>query len=54
MSIRPTIVSSVVEGEGEGEALPKLVQRIAKEFAVQPLVTPRPMRMPRSKLVSPG
>jgi hypothetical protein len=46
-------IASIVEGDGEVRALPKLLYRIAGELGV-PLLTPKPpMRIPRSKLAAP-
>lgn len=49
-----TTVASVVEGYGEVSALPKLLQRVAKDIGIYSLSTPVPMRVPRSKLVASG
>jgi hypothetical protein len=51
----PTVtIASVVEGEGEVRALPKLLYRIAREADVPDLRVPTPMRVPRGKLTSPA
>lgn len=47
-------IASVVEGEGEVAALPKVLQRIAHELQVWGLRTPKPHRVPRSNLLLPG
>lgn len=49
------VISSVVEGDGEVRALPGLIHRIAmRELPGETLVTPKPVRLPRSKLDVPG
>lgn len=48
-----TIVS-VVEGDGEVRALPKLLYRLAREVGVASLRVPAPMRVPRGKLTTQG
>lgn len=50
----PIVIASVVEGDGEVIALPKLLHRIARELGVYELQTPKPMRVPRSQLVKTG
>lgn len=46
---------SIVEGQGEVEAIPILVRRIAREIEPGLLVqTHPPFRVPRSKLIKPG
>jgi hypothetical protein len=50
----PPTIASIVEGEGEVRALPKLLHRIAAEFGVPNLLTPIPMRVPRGKLTIVG
>ena len=49
----PTI-ASIVEGDGEVPALPKLLHRIAAELGVPSLLTPSPMRFPRTKITIVG
>lgn len=50
----PATIASVVEGEGDNQALPKVLYRISVELKVD-LRTPKlPFRIPRSKLVTPG
>jgi hypothetical protein len=50
----PVKIASVVEGDGDRLALPKLLHRIAADFGIN-LHTPKsPFRVPRSKLVSTG
>jgi hypothetical protein len=49
----PTI-ASIVEGDGEVPALPKLLHRIAAELSVPNLLTPTPMRVPRTKITIVG
>jgi len=46
-------VASIVEGDGEVAALPKLLHRIAGELGVS-LLTPTPQRVPRGKLTMIG
>jgi hypothetical protein len=50
----PVTIASIVEGDGEVRALPKLLHRIAAELGVGGLMTPTPMRVPRGKLTCPG
>jgi hypothetical protein len=50
----PLTVASIVEGDGEVPALPKLLHRIAAELGVPNLLTPTPMRIPRGKLTIGG
>lgn len=50
----PVVIASVVEGEGEVRALPNLLHRIARTLGVYDLQTPKPMRVPRSRLVGVG
>jgi hypothetical protein len=45
----PATLASIVEGDGEVIALPKLLHRIAGELGVS-LLTPTPQRVPRGKL----
>lgn len=52
-SVPPTI-ASIVEGDGEVPALPKLLHRIAAEHGVSGLLTPNPMRIPRGKITIAG
>lgn len=47
-------IASIVEGEGEVDALPKVVHRIAQIEQVYGLMTPKPHRVPRSTLVRTG
>lgn len=47
-------IASIVEGDGEVRALPRLLHRIALERGVTGLLTPNPMRVPRGKLTCPG
>jgi hypothetical protein len=47
-------VASIVEGDGEVPALPKLLHRIAAEIGVPSLLTPTPMRIPRGKITITG
>jgi hypothetical protein len=49
----PTI-ASIVEGDGEVSAVPKLLHRIAAELGVPNLLTPIPMRIPRGKITIVG
>lgn len=47
-------IASVVEGDGEVRALPKLLHRLAPEAAVYDLRTPQPWKTSRGKLTSEG
>ena len=52
--MRRTILA-IVEGHGEVTALPELLRRIAGEISPDIIVeTPRPIRVPRNKLVKQG
>ena len=50
----PPTIASIVEGDGEVPALPKLVHRIASELGVLNLRTPTPMRIPRGRITIAG
>jgi hypothetical protein len=50
----PPIIASIVEGEGEVSALPKVLHRIAAELGVVGLQTPKPALIPRGKITSEG
>jgi hypothetical protein len=50
----PPTIASIVEGDGEVSALPKLLHRIAAELDVPNLLTPIPMRIPRGKITIAG
>ena len=50
----PPAIASIVEGDGEVSALPKLLHRIAAELGVPGLLTPNPMRIPRGKIAIAG
>lgn len=50
----PPTIASIVEGDGEVSALPKLLHRIAAELGVPNLLTPTPMRVPRGKITITG
>lgn len=50
----PVTIASVVEGEGEVRALPKLLFRLARQLSVADLRVPDPMRLSRGKLVATG
>jgi hypothetical protein len=50
----PQTIASIVEGDGEVGALPKLLYRIAAEIGVTNLRTERPMREPRGRITRPG
>lgn len=50
----PTTIASIVEGDGEVPALPKVLHRIAEELGVFGLQTPMPMRVPRGKITIVG
>lgn len=47
-------IASVVEGEGEVTALPRLLYKLAAELGVVHLRTPVPFRRNRGSLVAPG
>lgn len=51
---QPVTIASIVEGEGEVKAVPKLLYRLAREFSVPDLRVPEPMRVPRGRLVAAG
>jgi Domain of unknown function (DUF4276) len=50
----PPTIASIVEGDGEVRALPKLLHRIAIELGVPDLRTPPPMRIPRGRITMTG
>jgi uncharacterized protein DUF4276 len=50
----PPTIASIVEGDGEVRALPKLLHRIAVELGVPELRTSPPMRIPRGRITSAG
>lgn len=50
----PVTIASVVEGDGEVRALPKILHRVAAECGIAGLLTPNPMRVPRGKLLCAG
>lgn len=50
----PVVIASIVEGDGEVRALPKLLYRIAGDLGIAGLYTPTPMRIPRGRLTHPG
>jgi hypothetical protein len=50
----PPTIASIVEGDGEVPALPKLLHRIAAELGAPNLLTPTPMRIPRGKITIVG
>ena len=43
---RPVTIASIVEGDGEVRALPKLLHRIAADLGIAGLRTPDPVRVP--------
>jgi Domain of unknown function (DUF4276) len=47
-------IASIVEGDGEVLALPKLLHRLADQHAVIGLRTPNPIRVPRGRLTAAG
>ena len=50
-------IASIVEGHGEEGAVPALLERLASQLApdlVNQLFFPRPIRVPRDRLVKPG
>jgi hypothetical protein len=47
-------IATVVEGDGEVAAVPKVLHRIAHELEVWELRTPKPHHVPRSNLLLPG
>lgn len=50
----PPTIASIVEGDGEVPAIPKLLHRIAAELGAPNLLTPTPMRIPRGKITIVG
>jgi hypothetical protein len=50
----PPTIASIVEGDGEVRAVPKVLHRIAAELGVPNLLTPTPMRVPRGKITLAG
>jgi hypothetical protein len=50
----PPTIASIVEGDGEVAALPKLLHRIAAEIGVTNLRTERPIRGPRERITRAG
>jgi hypothetical protein len=50
----PITIISIVEGEGDVAAMPKLLYRIAAELGVEGLRTPKPFRIPRGRLIAAG
>lgn len=44
----------IVEGVGEGDAVPLLIRRIARDAGRFDVVVPKPVRVPRTKLVTAG
>ena len=50
----PVTIASIVEGDGEVAALPKLLHRIAAELGVAKPLTPAPMRKPRGQITMAG
>jgi len=50
----PPIIASVVEGDGEVKALPKLLHRVAVEIGVSNLRTEVPIREPRGRITRLG
>jgi hypothetical protein len=50
----PQTIASIVEGDGEVGALPKLLHRIAAEIGVTSLHTERPIREPRGRITRAG
>ena len=55
MTPRSVTIASIVEGHGEVSALPKLLHRLAAEFPMVELRTPKPpWRRPRGSLVAPN
>ena len=49
ISVRPLVIASIVEGDGDVLALPKLLSRLAPEA-----IYPRPIRVPRFKIIREG
>ena len=55
MTPRTVTIASIVEGHGEVSALPRLLHRLAAEFPMAELHTPKPpWRRPRGSLVAPN
>lgn len=50
----PVTIASVVEGDGEVPALPKILHRIAKDLGVVGLKTPKPRRETRGRITRAG
>jgi hypothetical protein len=50
----PPTIASIVEGDGEALALPRLLHRIATERGVPVLLTPPPKRLSRGKITVAG
>jgi hypothetical protein len=50
----PPTIASIVEGDGEVPAVPRLLHRIAAELGVPNLLTPTPMRISRGKITTGG
>lgn len=50
----PITIASVVEGDGEVRALPKVLHRLAAEHGITGLFTPNPHRVPSGKLIHTG
>lgn len=54
MSNVQVTIASIVEGDGERFALPKLLHRIAADHGVYNFYATEPWRTPRSKLIAAG
>jgi hypothetical protein len=54
MTVMPVTIASVVEGQGEVTALPKLLYRIAHQLSIPDLRVPTPFRVPRGSLMVAG
>src|SRR5690348_16357160 len=51
---RTVTIASIVEGDGEVSALPKVLYRLAAQIPVYDLRVPPPRRIPKGKLIAPG
>ena len=53
MYVAPVTIATIVEGDGEKTALPKLLYRLASELSIAELRVPPPHRINRGKLLAP-
>jgi hypothetical protein len=54
MDVRSVTIASIVEGEGDVAALPRLLHRLAAESLAGTLLTPTPWRQNRGTLIASG